>query len=134
MRRGWKFEAMVLAAMLLPLSCRAEPVAPNRQLNTLADVGKALKTCWRWPPLSEARSGMEMTVRLSFKRSGEIFGARLTYQTRTVSAEERALYQEALLAALRRCSPLPLSESLGAAIAGHPMTFHIHDTRQQRKV
>jgi hypothetical protein len=76
---------------------------------------------------------MEMTVRLSFKRSGEIFGARLTYETASVSDEDRALYHGALLAALKRCSPLPLSESLGAAIAGRPMTFHIHDTRQQRK-
>jgi hypothetical protein len=76
---------------------------------------------------------MELTVRLSFKRNGEIFGARITYQSQNVSEEERALYHGALLAMLSRCSPLPLSEGLGAAIAGRPMTFHIHDTRQQRK-
>ena len=76
---------------------------------------------------------MELTVRLSFKRNGEIFGARITYQSHDVSDEERALYYGALLQALKRCSPLPLSESLGEAIAGRPMTFHIHDTRQQRK-
>ena len=124
----------MLAAALLPRHAAAEPAAPKRLLNTMADVGKALRACWRWPPLSEARPGMEMTVRLSFKRNGEIFGARLSYQTPGVSDEKRAIYHGALLTALRRCSPLPLSESLGAAIAGHPMTFHIHDTRQQRKV
>jgi hypothetical protein len=111
----------------------AEPVAPKGPLNTTADIRQALSGCWQWPPASEARSGMELTVRLSFKRNGEIFGARITYQTRDVSEEERSLYHGALLAALARCSPLPLSASLGGAIAGRPMTFHIHDTRQQRK-
>ena len=122
-----------LAAALLPASGRADPGAPQGLLNTIADVGRALRGCWQWPPSSEARSGMELTVRVSFKRNGEVFGARITYQTRSVSDEERGLYQAALLAALSRCSPLPLSESLGEAIAGRPFIFHIHDTRQQRK-
>ena len=134
MRLALVLGAMVLTAAFLSDRGSAEPVRSKRQLNTMADVGKALRACWRWPPLSEARPGMEMTVRLSFKRNGEIFGARLSYQTPRVSDEERAIYYGALLAALNRCSPLPLSESLGAAIAGRPMTFHIHDTRQQRKV
>jgi hypothetical protein len=122
-----------LAAALMPASGRADPGAPQGLLNTIADVGRALRGCWQWPPASEARAGMELTVRVSFKRNGEVFGARITYQTRNVSDEERGLYQAALLAALSRCSPLPLSESLGHAIAGRPFTFHIHDTRQQRK-
>jgi hypothetical protein len=130
MRRGLFLGATLLVAAL-PVA--AEPIVPNGPLNTLADVRKALRDCWQWPPASEVRSGMELTVRLSFKRNGEIFGARITYQSQNVSEEERALYHGALLAMLSRCSPLPLSEGLGAAIAGRPMTFHIHDTRQQRK-
>jgi hypothetical protein len=124
---------MLLAAALLPVASAAASAGPNGPLNSLADIRQAFRACWRWPPLSETRSGMDMTVRLSFKRNGEVFGVRLTYQKPGVSDEERALYYGALLAALKRCSPLPLSESLGAAIAGHPMTFHIRDTRQQRK-
>jgi hypothetical protein len=130
---GLLVRVTALAAALLPASGRADPGAPQGPLNTIADISRALRGCWQWPPVSEARSGMELTVRVSFKRNGEIFGARITYQTRNVSDEERALYQAALLAALSRCSPLPLSESLGEAIAGRPFTFHIHDTRQQRK-
>ena len=125
----------VLLGMGLSLAlCAIASAAPvTSPLNTLADVRRALNACWRWPPLSEAHAGMELTVRVSFKRNGEVFGARLTYQTPGVSDEERAIYYNALLAALARCSPLPLSESLGEAIAGRPLTFHIHDTRQQRK-
>jgi hypothetical protein len=123
----------LLAAAMPPAAALEGPGAPRKELNTLAEVGKALQSCWRWPPVSEARSGMEFTVRLSFKRNGEIFGARITYQTRDVPDEERSIYYGALVAALARCSPLPLSESLGGAIAGRPLHFHIHDTRQQRK-
>ncbi len=119
--------------VVLSAGAIAEPVAPTNPLNTLADVGRVLRSCWRWPPLSEAQAGMELTIRVSFKRNGEVFGARLTYQTKDVSDKERSIYYAALTAALARCSPLPLSESLGEAIAGRPLTFHIHDTRQQRK-
>ena len=130
---GLLFGVTMLTAVVRPASGRADPGAPQGQLNTMADIRQALRGCWQWPPASEARSGMELTVRVSFKRNGEIFGARITYQSRNVSEEERGLYQAALLAALSRCSPLPLSASLGEAIAGRPFTFHIHDTRQQRK-
>jgi hypothetical protein len=127
------FGVTMLATVVLPASGRADPGQPQGLLNTMADIRRALHACWQWPPASEIRSGMELTVRVSFKRNGEIFGARITYQSPSVSDEERALYYGALLAALRRCSPLPLSASLGEAIAGRPFAFHIHDTRQQRK-
>jgi len=130
---GSLFGVTVLAAVVLPASGHADPGAPQGLLNTLAEIRQALRGCWQPPPLSEARSSMELTVRISFKRNGEIFGAHITYQTASVSERERAIYQGALLAALSRCSPLPLSAGLGEAIAGRPFTFHIHDTRQQRK-
>jgi len=123
----------MVALVAASAAAGAGPGAPKGPLNTMADVGRALRACWQWPPLGEARSGMELTLLVSFKRDGEIFGARITYETPNVSDEERALYHGALLAALSRCSPLPLSESLGGAIAGRPLHFHIHDTRQQRK-
>lgn len=109
-------------------------VAPKGPLNTLNDVANALRGCWRWPPLSEINTGMDLTILLSFKRSGEIFGAKITYQSKNVSAEERAIYHAVLLDALKLCSPLPVSESLGGAIAGRPMMFRFHDTRKERKV
>jgi hypothetical protein len=109
-------------------------VAPKGPLNTLRDIGDAVGGCWKWPPLNEVvHGGMELTVILSFKRNGEIFGARLSYQRRDVPAEERALYYASLLDALKLCSPLPLSASLGEAIAGRPFSFRFKDTRGERK-
>ena len=63
----------------------SDDIVPKGPLNTMADIRHALYECWQWPPLGASRSGMELTVRVSFKRNGEIFGARITYQTRPVS-------------------------------------------------
>jgi hypothetical protein len=129
------FAVAMVAAALWPQQIAAQyGVAPKGPLNTLRDIGNALRGCWEWPPMSEAKTGMEITVLLSFKRNGEIFGARLTYQSRDVPAEERALYQAVLMRAIELCSPLPVSESLGAAIAGRPFTFRFSDTRMKRRI
>lgn len=125
--------AMVGSASAQSVAKPGEGKAPQGPLNTLIDIRDALRGCWKWPPMEEVRAGMELTVRLSFKRNGEIFGARLTYQSPNVSAEERALYHGVLLDALRLCSPLPMTESLGHAVAGRPIHFHFIDTRRQGK-
>jgi hypothetical protein len=124
---------LALLAAVWPAAASAAPLAPKGPLNTTTDIRKALSGCWQWPPLGSSHAGVELTVRMSFTRSGEIVGARVTYQTPGLSDAERTLYCRAVLASLSRCSPLPLSASLGEAIAGRPMAFHIHDTRQQRK-
>jgi len=75
----------------------------------------------------------DLTVRLSFKSDGKIFGARVTYQSPDVAVDERVLYYRALVASIKRCSPLPVTPELGEAIAGRPFYFHFHDTRKQRE-
>jgi hypothetical protein len=136
MRFGILTCVAVLAVAAMSSQAMAQPgrgVAPKGPLNTLDDIRDAIRGCWKWPPLSEVQQGMTLTVRLSFKRSGEVFGAKLTYQTPNVSDEERRMYYGVLLDAMKRCSPLPVSESLGAAIAGRPFTFRFHDNRKERK-
>ena len=123
--------AVMPTALTVSAAAQAGVVAPKGPLNTLADIRSAITGCWKWPPLSQVRRGMELTIRLSFKRNGEIFGVKLTYETRDVSEEERRVYYGALLAALGRCSPLPVSESLGGAIAGRPFIFQFKDTRSR---
>lgn len=131
-----RIRSTILALVLLaagPSAATAGGIAPKGPLHTLDDITKALRGCWQWPPLSEIRTGMDLTIRLSFKRNGEIFGARITYQSPGVSEDERSLYYGILLEALKLCSPLPVSESLGGAIAGRPMNFRFHDNRKQGK-
>jgi hypothetical protein len=130
---GRSFGIALLVAAALPGAASGGATAPKEPLNTLADIRQAIRGCWEWPPASEVGAGMDLTLRLSFKRNGEIFGARITYEARNVSQEERNLYHGALLRALMLCSPLPVTDSLGGAIAGRPFTFRFHDTRKQRK-
>src|SRR5580704_9211341 len=52
----------------------------DRRLDTIRDLFGALRACWVPPPQDEARPGMQMSVRLSFKRGGQMIGApRVTY-------------------------------------------------------
>jgi len=123
---------IVTAVLALFSQAEAEEVS-KAQLNTLEDVKRAIQHCWRWPPARAIRDGMELTVRLSFKRNGEIFGARVTHQSRDVSDDEQFAYYRALVLMMKRCSPLPVTPALGEAIAGRPFFFRFHDTRKQRE-
>ena len=106
---------------------------PEGKLNTLNDVFAALRACWVPPPLAEARPGMEISMRLSFTRKGEVMGEpRFTFVTPGVSAEHRGAYQRAVAAAVSRCAPLPLTDGLGGAIAGRPVSIRFIDQRNQR--
>jgi hypothetical protein len=112
----------------------AKPQAPLRmpQLNTLQDVFSALERCWRTndPPLDQARPGMNVTIILTFTRSGALQGEpRFTYVTREASEETKALYRRAAVAALNACAPLPFTEALGNAVAGHPFAKRFIDLR-----
>jgi len=127
-------QTAVIVAAVLALVSRAEAQETSKaQLNTLEDVKHTIQHCWRWPPARAIRDGMELTVRLSFKRNGEIFGARVTHQSRDVSDDEQFAYYRALVLMMKRCSPLPVTPALGDAIAGRPFFFRFHDTRKQRE-
>jgi hypothetical protein len=63
---------LVLAGVMLSAPAAAQQRKP---LDTLADVKQAIRSCWRWPPINAIRSGMELTVRLSFTAAGDA-GAR----------------------------------------------------------
>ncbi len=106
-------------------------------LNTLRDVGIALELCWEAnePPLAQARPGMNVTVMLSFTKTGELLGEpRFTYMTREATAETKALYQRAVVAAINACTPLPISPALGNALAGRPKIMPFLDRRNEKGI
>ena len=73
---------------------------------------------------------MQMSVRLSFKRNGQMIGApRVTYTSPDAPPEARNLYHDAILAALDRCTPLRFSAGLGGALAGRPLAIRYVDDR-----
>jgi hypothetical protein len=94
-------------------------------LDTVHEIDAALRACWV-PPADVAQDKIQVTVRLSFKRNGEILGEPLiAYEAPGVAEGEREMIRMAVAAALQRCNPLPLSAALGDIIAGHPINVRL---------
>ena len=107
---------------------------PGHDLNTIGDLFAELRSCWTPPPADAARQGMQMSVRFSFKRSGEIIGApRMTYATAGVPTDVRATYLKAINASLDSCVPLKFTGGLGGALAGRPIAIRYVDNRDLGK-
>jgi hypothetical protein len=104
-----------------------EGTGPSR-IDTLREVGQAIRACWRRS--GEAYSGQDVTVRVSFKRNGEVLGKPMIthYGAGRSDAETRRDFTQAVQDAFVRCSPMPFTPRFGAAVAGRPFTFRFVDT------
>jgi hypothetical protein len=112
----------------------AKYVKPDHDLETIGDLFAALRSCWSPPPTDVAREGMQMSVRFSFKRSGEIIAApRVTYATAGATADNRSTYLKAINASLNACVPLKFTSGLGGALAGRPIAIRYVDNRKLEK-
>ncbi len=107
---------------------------PDHDLDTIGDLFAALRSCWSPPPAETAKQGMQMTVRFSFKRSGDIIATpRMTFATSGASVDTRDAYLKAINASLDACAPLKLTGGLGGAIAGRPIAIRYVDNRDLEK-
>ena len=105
-RRG---DMLLLAAAVLLLGITGA-AAEDAQVNTIQDVFRHLRTCWRPPPPAKARP-IDITVVVSFNRSGNILGhPRITYEFAEASDNDRLQYRVAVMEALQRCTPMPFTE------------------------
>ena len=107
---------------------------PDHDLDTIGDLFAELRSCWTPPPAESARAGMQISVRFSFKRTGEIIATpRLTFATSGVPADTRATYLKAINASLEACMPLKFTGGLGGALAGRPIAIRYVDNRDLGK-
>jgi hypothetical protein len=112
----------------------AKYIRPDHDLDTIGDLFAELRSCWSPPAADSARQDMQMSVRFSFKRSGEIIAVpRLTFATAGVSADVRDIYLKAIKASLDACMPLKLTNGLGGALAGRPIAIRYVDNRELGK-
>jgi hypothetical protein len=103
---------------------------PDHDLDTIGDLFAELRSCWSPPPAEAARAGMQMSVRFSFKRSGEMIAPpRMTFSTSGTAADTRATYLKAINASLDACLPLKFTGGLGGALAGRPIAIRYVDNR-----
>lgn len=104
-----------------------------KQVNTLNDIVRAMQACWR--PTGIRHSGQSVTIRISFKRNGEVLGKPMIthYREGEPDAADREAFTQAVREALGRCSPMPFTDKLGAAVAGRPFTFRFVDSPATEK-
>jgi hypothetical protein len=127
-----RFQITSEALAIAVLSASAAAQNPQAPINTPTDLEAALLACWVPPPTEQSRPGMQITVLMSFKRNGELFGQpMITFQSREASETERSSYRIAVQEMLRRCATLPFTEALGNAVAGQPFTMTLVDDREQ---
>ncbi|MBO4224959.1 hypothetical protein [Bradyrhizobium neotropicale] len=128
-------ENLQLTIMTVPPQDQAAKYKkPDHDLDTIGDLFQALRSCWTPPPADDGREGMQMSVRFSFKRSGEMIGApRMTFATSGVPADTRTTYLNAIDASLKGCLPLKFSSGLGGALAGRPIAIRYVDNRELSK-
>jgi hypothetical protein len=135
--------SMILAAALVlgPIAsaCLSDTASAQTKpdgrplLNTLKDVGDALGRCWVPPPLEKSRPGTQITVLITFNRSGEVMGEpRFTFITPGIPQEIRTAYQLSVAEAISRCAPMAFAPSLAGAVAGRPFAMRYDDTRGQK--
>jgi hypothetical protein len=104
---------------------------PDHDLDTIGDLFAQLRSCWSPPQAESAREGMQMSVRFSFKRSGEIIASpRMTFATAGMPMDVRDTYLKAINASLDACKPLKFTDGLGGALAGRPIAIRYVDNRE----
>src|SRR5215472_15198979 len=122
-----------IAAALLLIAAVCAAHAQDKQVNSIKDVFERLGTCWRPPPASRAKE-MDITVIVSFNRSGEIMGRpRITYESAEANDNDRLAYRVAVMEALQRCTPMPFTESMAGAVAGHPFAVRFHNQPKEKR-
>jgi hypothetical protein len=109
----------------LSADAAAHRALAEASLASVHEIYAALRACWV-PPQHTTPAKVQVTIRLSFKRDGEVLGQPLiVYENPDASDTTRRAVQAAVAATLQRCNPLPLSGALGNIIAGHPINVRL---------
>ena len=118
------------AAALLWSASMASAQTGSGEVDSIKDVLAKLGTCWRPPPPSRANPDVDITVVVSFRRDGTILGhPKITYESERATDNDRLMYRIAVMEALQRCTPMPFSEGMAGAVAGHPFAIKFHNRK-----
>ncbi|SEF91693.1 hypothetical protein [Bosea lathyri] len=99
----------------------------GNEVSRLSDIAPALRRCWDPPVIDGPNDGAMASVRFSLRRDGTLFGQpRVTWEARRNDPDLRERFTQSVVTAIRSCTPLRLSSSFGASIAGRPFTIRFH--------
>jgi len=107
-----------------------EALDREHPVNRINELGPLLSKCLELPPEDEAQAGMQLSLKLAFKRDGQLLAdPRFTYTTHDAPEKVKAAYQAAVLDMIKHCTPLPITDQFGGAIAGRPFVVTVRETR-----
>ena len=113
MSTGESITASPLLLGLVLLASSGQAAAGRPPVNTLQEIGPALVACWK-PPRDV--QNYEVTVRLSFKRSGEVLGRPIiTFSRFNGDEADQKRIVASILTGLGQCTPLILTPSLAVS-------------------
>ncbi|CAH2399840.1 TonB C-terminal domain-containing protein [Mesorhizobium escarrei] len=85
-------------------------------VDTINEMFSAIVACWEPPP---GTAGMTLTLQFSIRRNGTLIGKpRATYSRLGDDGSLNRAFVASVLDALNKALPLPVSDSMGGAIAG----------------
>jgi hypothetical protein len=109
-------------AVALPLLLLGS--AQSAPANTLRELTAAIGEC-----VKSARAGLpgsELTILFSLKRDGSLLGRpRISHAKLLGDSSTQRAFVGNVLAAFDKCLPLSITEGLGGAVAGRPMSFRV---------
>ena len=104
-------------------------LAETTPANTLKEFNAQLNACLKIP---RAPEGGDMTILLSIKRDGSLYGKpRVVFAKQLIAPQDQADFMGSVIYAIKNCFPLKITDTLGAAIAGRPFRFRV--TQQARE-
>jgi hypothetical protein len=125
----WRVSTLLIMVLF---AAGSKPAAAGNKIETLKELSSAVRLCWTPPSLDHVFAEMAVVVRFSLKSNGELIGEpRIVLGTVGVPEATANAYRDSVISSLRRCLPFPLSDGLGAAIAGRPISIRLIDRRQK---
>jgi hypothetical protein len=121
---GWEISRRISTAVALPLLLLGSSEAKSAPANTLRELYTAIGEC-----VKSARVGLpgsELTILFSLKRDGSLLGKpRISHAKLLGDSSAQMAFVANVLAAFDKCLPLSITEGLGGAVAGRPMSFRV---------
>jgi hypothetical protein len=120
---GRKMSRRISIAVALSLFFLGSSEAKSAPANTLREIYTALGEC-----VKSARAGLpgsELTILFSLKRDGLLGKPRISHAKLLGDSSAQMAFVANVLAAFDKCLPLSITEGLGGAVAGRPMSFRV---------
>lgn len=107
---------------LVLLAAFSHAGAADAGADNLHDLFLRLRQCLR--PATGAPPGSQITIRFSLKRDGSLLGRpKITFAALPRDTKARQDFVAGVAGALGRCLPIHLTDGLGGAVAGRPLTL-----------